>query len=226
MVDAKKYQLMIGALMHLARATRPDVAHIASKLLQYNRTPRKIHLTAAKRVYRYLKGTIDYKLIYSRNVGPLTISTDASWDSTEDSKSFSGLTVKLGDCLVHWESKKQNVVALSTLDAELMALCEGIKEFKWWTSLLTEIGLKDYIILPIKIYTDSKAVIDTCNQTGYNAKTKHICRKLHFAKEEVTKGNVKLIFTPTDKMEADILTKCLSEVKLLKGIQLLGLLQK
>lgn len=224
-VDPHLYQEMIGSLMYLSTGTRPDITFHVNSLSQYNKNPKQVHLTAVKRIYRYLKGTKNLKLTYPRNDGKLNIFTDASWNSTIDARSFSGCLVKLGDCLIHWKYQKQNIVALSTCEAELLSICEGTRELIWFTTFLSELQFDRYIEIPIILYTDSKSAIDWVQGNSSTARTKHLGRKYHFVKEEVKKGNVKLQFTATDDMQADILTKSLNYEKTVFFSKKLGLNQ-
>ncbi|UYV84441.1 hypothetical protein LAZ67_X002182 [Cordylochernes scorpioides] len=125
-VDKTVYQEMIGSLMYLSTGTRPDISFNVSNLSQYSNDPREIHLTGVKRIYRYLKGTGNNK---SKD-NNITISTDASWCTTRDAKSYSGYTVKHGNNLINWRNRKQNLVALSTCEGEPISICEGLLTFK------------------------------------------------------------------------------------------------
>lgn len=222
-INLRLYQEMIGSLMYLSNGTRPDITCIVSKLSQYLKDPRLIHMTATKRVYRYLKGTIDHHLFYSRMEGPLEASADASWCCTYDAKSYSGYTVKLGSSLISWKSKKQGLVALSTCEAELMSLCEGVREVKWIISVLSELNLSDYVILPVIIHSDSQATINWIKGLGPASRTKHINRKFYFVKDEYKRGNIRPIYTRSENMEADLLTKSLTEFKIGKCNRELGI---
>ncbi|UYV83919.1 hypothetical protein LAZ67_X000609 [Cordylochernes scorpioides] len=165
--------------MYLSVGTRPDITFYVSQLSQYSKDPKVIHLTALKRIYRYLKGTKSYKLCFVRIRGKIEVFTDASWSSTKDSKSFSGYLTKLGSLLLSWKSQKQPLVALSTCEAELMAICEGTKELKWFMNFLSEIGHQSCVEIPLVLKTDN----------------------------EVSKGNLRISFVNSEAQEADLLTK-------------------
>ncbi|UYV71248.1 hypothetical protein LAZ67_8002382, partial [Cordylochernes scorpioides] len=173
-VDKTVYQEMIGSLMYLSTGTRPDISFNVSNLSQYSNDPREIHLTGVKRIYRYLKGTRDNMLAYKSKDNNITISTDASWCTTRDAKSYSGYTVKLGNNLINWRSRKQNLVALSTCEAELISICEGISEVLWLKGLLEE--LCENLTFPITLKSDSQAAINWIQSDKITSRTKHINR--------------------------------------------------
>lgn len=158
-VNQTKFQ-MIGSLMYLSVGTRPNITHAVSMISQYNNDPRQIHLIDLKCIFRYLKGTKKYKLVYKNVKEDLTISTDASWNATKDAKAYEGYTVKLGSNLISWKSKKQTLIALSTCETKLISLCEGVQELKWIQGLLNSLKLEVGKKLPIEVKTDSKAAID------------------------------------------------------------------
>lgn len=212
--DVNKYQEMLGSLMYVSQGTRPDITYCVSKLAQFSKDPRQIHLNALKRVYRYLKGTKSKCITYNKNMDLVTISTDASWCSTDDAKSFSGYVGKLGNNIIAWKSCKQKLVALSTMESELMSLCQGVREMRWVVEILEELQMNNFVKKPIKSNIDSTAVIDWVINMKTHGRTKHINRIFHFVRDEYKNGDIKLQHTPTDDMEADLLTKDLSQMKM------------
>ena len=123
------YRELVGALMYLSVCTRPDITHAASYLSQFNNCYDSDHWTAAKRVLRYLKGTRDVGLIYGKTSDPLTGFVDADWANCEiDRKSYTGFVFILAGCPISWESRKQRTVALSSMEAEYMAISDATKE--------------------------------------------------------------------------------------------------
>jgi len=123
------YRELIGALMYLSVGTRPDITHAVSYLSQFNSCYTEAHWKAAKRVLRYLKGTNNVGLVYSCSSNPPTMFTDADWGNCNlDRKSYTGHVFMMSGGAVSWESKKQQTVALSSTEAEYMALSEATKE--------------------------------------------------------------------------------------------------
>ena len=107
--DQKYYQLIIGSLMYASIATRPDIAHATTFLAQFSSDPTTTPLTAAKRVLRYLKGTINYGLSYYKNHNTPTsrVYSDASFASNLHNRvSYTGLIIQNYGNTVIWRSKK------------------------------------------------------------------------------------------------------------------------
>jgi hypothetical protein len=137
-VDATMYRQMIGSLMYLMN-TRPDICFAVNTLSQYMVEPRRVHLIATKHVMRYLKGTIDYGLRYAsdREIS-LQGFTDSDWaGSVADWKSTYGCCFSMGSTMISWFSRKQTSVALSTTEAEYIAVCSASSEAVWLRKLLT-----------------------------------------------------------------------------------------
>ncbi|UYV63539.1 hypothetical protein LAZ67_2004579 [Cordylochernes scorpioides] len=221
-VDRTLYQEMIGSLMYLATGTRPDISFNVSNLSRFCNDAREVHLTGVKRIYRYLKGTRDKMLRYKPSENSILVSTDASWCSTSDAKSYSGYTVKLGNNLISWRSKKQSLVALSTCEAELISICEGMCEVKWIKGLLEEL-CKDMRTFLQRLKQIVNLLSSGLNLKKITSRTKHINRKLYFVKDAVEEGTIDLEFVRSDEMEADLLTKSLPKEKLKNCINSLGL---
>ncbi|XP_074099282.1 uncharacterized protein LOC141527613 [Cotesia typhae] len=118
-VKNPEYRELVGSLMYLSVATRPDIAHTVSVLSQFNERPNEEHWGAAKRVLRYLKGTTNLSLVYNRPVDKITGYADADWgNDPADSKSYTGYVFLLAGAAISWKSRKQRTVALSTTEAE------------------------------------------------------------------------------------------------------------
>ncbi len=137
------YQALIGSLMYAAVATRPDVAFMVQTLSQFNTSHTAAHWTAAKHVLRYLKGTRHFGIIFGDSLN-LTISdfSDADWGQNRaDHRFVSGYVFLLASGIVSWSSKKQAIVALSTMEAKYVALAHTTKEAIWFRSLLAKLDL-------------------------------------------------------------------------------------
>ena len=149
------YQNLIDSLMYLAVCTRPDISHIVSVLSQYNTNYCKAHWVAAKRMLRYLKGTMQLGLVFRKCDQSLEGYADADLGSnSDDRKSYTGFAFKYANASITWESRKQNVVALSSTEAEYMALSDSAKKAIYLKRFFLEILGKD---APIPISTDQRA---------------------------------------------------------------------
>ena len=171
--------------MYLSVATRPDITYALSCLSQFSQFPKMIHLGALKRILRYLKGTINYRIQYGRasSIKGIRCKTDASWDSTKDAKSFSGLLLYRNGDLIHWRSKKQGTVALSTTESELDSILDGTKELIWMSEILAELGRCDDTYRELKC--DNLNAVKLANGGNSKTRTKLLNRKCHFIKENV-----------------------------------------
>jgi len=140
-VDTTDYQSLIGSIMYLAISTRPDIMHSISKLAQRNSNPHVEHDCGAKHILRYLSRTIDLKLHYRKTGQRLHAFVDADWaNDSLDRKSYSGYCFYLGGSPFSWESKKQGIVALSSTEAEYIALSTASREAIYLRRLLEEIA--------------------------------------------------------------------------------------
>ncbi|GJY41311.1 retrovirus-related pol polyprotein from transposon TNT 1-94 [Tanacetum coccineum] len=206
-VDATKYRSMIGALMYLT-SSRPDIVHATCLCARYQAKPTEKHLKEVKRIFRYLRGTVNTGLWYTKDSGfELTGFSDADYAGCKDTfKSTSGGAQFLGEKLVSWSSKKQDCTALSTAEAEYVSLSACCAQVLWMRTQLTDYG---FHFNKIPIYCDSKSAIAiSCNPVQHS-RTKHIAVRYHFIKEHVEKGTIELYFVKTDYQLADLFTKAL-----------------
>ncbi|GJX52100.1 ribonuclease H-like domain-containing protein [Tanacetum coccineum] len=172
--------------------------------------PTEKHLKEVKRIFRYLRGTVNTGLWYSKDSGiELTGFSDADYAGCKDTfKSTSGGAQFLGEKLVSWSSKKQDCTALSTAEAEYVSLSVCCAQVLWMRTQLTDYGFN---FNKIPIYCDSKSAIAiSCNPVQHS-RTKHIAVRYHFIKEHVEKGTIELYFVKTDYQLADLFTKALPE---------------
>nr|GEX81142.1 retrovirus-related Pol polyprotein from transposon TNT 1-94 [Tanacetum cinerariifolium] len=207
LVDATKYRSMIGALMYLT-SSRPDIVHSTCLCARFQAKPTEKHLKEVKRIFHYLRGTVNTGLWYTKDFGfELTGFSDADYAGCKVSfKSTSGGAQFLGEKLVSWSSKKQDCTTLSTVEAEYVSLSACCAQVLWMRTQLTDYG---FHFDKIPIYCDSKSAIAiSCNPVQHS-RTKHITVRYHFIKEHVEKGTIELYFVKTDYQLADIFTKAL-----------------
>lgn len=207
------YQELVGCLLFLVQGTRPDIAFAVSNVSRFNNCHRSVHWKAVKRIVRYLKGTIDYKLRYSRNGNQNLIGyTDSDWASDEDQRrSRSGNFFKLSNGAISWFSKRQSTEALSSTEAEYMAMASCVQESIWLKQFGYE--LDKSLIGPVELFCDNQSAINLAKSDGYRQRTKHIDIRHHYLREKVENGTVVISYIPTNEMAADNLTKAVTKDK-------------
>ena len=211
-VEQKKYQSVIGSLLYLAVSIRPDISFTVSSLAKFTSKPTKEHWTALKRLLRYLRGTPNHGILYSKD-GPNTCIgyTDADWaGDVDDRKSTSGYLFMLCGGAISWRSQKQRCVALSTAEAEYIAMATAAQESVWLRRLIMEPTNSSPTKNPTLIYEDNQSAIAMTRNPQFHGRAKHIEIKHHFIRDQVTQGTIMLKYCPTADMVADILTKGLS----------------
>lgn len=211
------FQELIGSLMYLSVCTRPDISHSVSYLSQFNLKHGKEHWLAAKRVLRYLKGTVADGLLYKSTGHTLTGFADADWGNNFDGRSFTGFSFVFGNAAVSWECHKQNSTQLSSTHAELVAITDATREAIYLKSLLNEIfSVSDKFVDRdgIILYNDSQSAQKmVLNPNNNHKKSKHIVIKYNFVKEQVDRNVINLMYLSTEQMPVDMLTKSLGATK-------------
>ena len=203
-----EYRQTVGALQYCT-LTRPDIAFSVNQLCQHMHCPNSVHWTAAKRVLRYLKGTIDLGLWYTKGEQTLQAFCDSDWaGNPDDRRSTTGYGVFFGSCLISWTAKKQSVVARSSTEAEYRALAITTAELYWIRMLLKEL----HISLPTAptIWCDNSGALALASNPVFHARTKHIEVDFHFIREKVANRDISLQFIGSYDQPADIFTKGLS----------------
>ena len=207
-VDSVTYQSIIGSLLYAAIATRPDIAQAVGVVAKFSSSPNQAHLTAAKRILRYLKGTLNLAIRYQKLEDEELIGyTDADWaGDLDDRHSTTGNIFMMGGGPVSWLSKKQAIVALSTSEAEYVALSFATQEIVWLRKLLIT-DLKSTSQKPTVLMEDNQGAISIAKNPVAHARTKHIDIRYHYIREAVQNGTINLCFCPSENMIADLLTK-------------------
>ncbi|GJW50518.1 retrovirus-related pol polyprotein from transposon TNT 1-94 [Tanacetum coccineum] len=194
-VDQTDYRSKIGSLMYLT-SSRPDIVQAVCYCARYQARPTEKHLKEVKRIFRYLRGTIHMGLWYPKGSGfELTAFSDADHAGCLDTrKSTSGGIQFLGDKLVSWMSKKQDCTAMSSAEAEYVALSASCAQVMWMRTQLQDYGF-NYNKIPL--YCDSQSAIAiSCNPVQHS-RTKHIHTRYHFIKEQVENGII-VLFVRTE----------------------------
>ena len=216
------YRELVGALMYLAVATRPDIAFAVSALSQFNTNYSQIHWSVAKRVLRYLKGTTNLGLVFESNNDALKDYVDADWASClNDRRSYTGFVFVLGSGPVSWDAKKQRTVALSSTESEYMALAEAAKEAIALRGFLEELGFGN--LAEVTIYNDNLGAKKLAESPVFHARSKYIDVRHHFVRQTLKENLISIEHVSTEDMGADMLTKGLPGPKYKKCLELLAL---
>ncbi|MBE2321243.1 Ty1/Copia family ribonuclease HI, partial [Solirubrobacter sp. CPCC 204708] len=222
-VDPTYFKSLVGSLRYLT-CTRPDILYGVELISRYMETPDQSHLNAAKRILRYIKGTVNEGLFYTTTENFSLIGySDSDWGrDLDERKSTTGFVFFLGNTAFTWSSKKQAIVTLSSCEAEYVAasstVCHGI----WLRNVLKYLGiLPDN---PTEIYIDNRSAIALAKNPVYHERSKHIDTRYHFIREHVKNKEVELISCRTYDQLADIFTKPLkhdifSKLKMLLGMK-------
>nr|GEY97052.1 retrovirus-related Pol polyprotein from transposon TNT 1-94 [Tanacetum cinerariifolium] len=208
-VDQTDYRGKIRSLMYLT-SSRPDIVQAICFCARYQSRLTEKHLKEVKRIFRYLRGTINMGLWYPKGSSfGLTAFSDVDHAGCIDSpKSTSGGIQFLCDKLVSWMSKKQDCTTILSAEAEYMALSASCAQVMWMRTQLQDYGLHYNKIL---LYYDSQSAIAiSCNSVQHSC-TKYIHTRYHFIKEQVKNGIIELYFVRTEYQLADMFTKALPE---------------
>jgi chemotaxis protein histidine kinase CheA len=229
-VDIKLYQTIIGSLNYLVQTCRPDIAHAVNAVCRYGANPSPSHLVAAKRIMRYLAGTTRMGLTYkdkdkdkNKNKNDahqiqITAFTDADWGGDHhDRKSTTGYVIKLNGCTISWATKKQQTVAISSTEAEYMAISAGAQELLWMQQFINELTQTTRRALDMSstaiLYCDNQSALAISRNDVHHHRTKHIDIKHHFIRDHVKAKRIDVVWIPTQAQIADVLTKPLDKIK-------------
>lgn len=224
-VDETKYREMVGSLVYAMTCTRPDLGWIITKLSQYLSRPTAEHHTAVKHVLRYVKGTLNHELCFRKSDGNIGLIgfADADWGSSEDRKSITGYCFKMGNYagpILSWKSKRQQTIALSSCEAEYMALTCATQEAIFLSQLIRDM-VKNYQPGKIILYGDNQGALALAKNPISHKRSKHIDIKYHFIRSHVQNGTIELTYVPTEDNIADIFTKSVSKFKFERFAQML-----
>lgn len=213
--DAHEYRAIVGALIYASTWTRPDITHAVNMTSRYMQQPTQTHMRASKKIIRYMRATSEYGIRYNNNNSDSKVTVSAYCDSDwagdkSDRRSTTGYCVYVNDNLISWNTKKQQTVALSSAEAELMAITEAVKEVIWIREMMTE--MKYEIHTPMKIYSDNQSAIHMTHNDVDQERTKHIATRHFFVREKIVSGEMDVEWVQSAKQTADIFTKALSVV--------------
>jgi hypothetical protein len=207
----KPYVSAVGALMYLAIATRPDIAHAVGVLCRFMSKPGPAHWKAAKHLFCYLRGSIDYRLTYAPDPSSsqlFTMYSDADHGGNPDNgRSTSAYVMKMGTGTVSWMSRLQSIVALSTTEAEFISAVSAGQEIVWMRSFLGELGYS--FDAPLLLLVDNQSTIQVAHNPEHHGRMKHLDLRFFWLRNMVNSGVIAVRYIRTTDMAADLLTKAL-----------------
>ncbi|OWY90746.1 hypothetical protein PHMEG_00040985, partial [Phytophthora megakarya] len=187
------YRQAVGAILYLARVTRPDILFTVGQLTRHASAPQKMAWDAAKYLFRHLRATTVLKMKFQPTRDDIVVATDADWaNGRVGRKSVSGSVVYLFGCPVAWASKKQTIVAKSSTDAEYISANNGIED-----------------ALMVQAIANESASNKHLQRSEHSEIQKTVDVKYHAVKDLIHKGELTAGYTPTGEMTADLLTKVL-----------------
>ncbi|XP_071688190.1 uncharacterized mitochondrial protein AtMg00810-like [Rutidosis leptorrhynchoides] len=206
-----EYRSLAGALQYLT-FTRPDITYDVQQVCLHMHAPHDAHMLALKRIIRYIKGTLSLGLHISKGSSNSLYSyTDADWAGCPDTRrSTSGYCVYLGDNLISWSSKRQAIVSRSSAEAEYRGVANVVAKTCWLRNLLLE--LHNPLSKATLVFCDKVSAVYLSGNPVQHQRTKHIELDIHFVREKVARGQVRVLHVPTRFQIADIFTKGLPRV--------------
>jgi hypothetical protein len=203
--DVSQFRSIVGGLQYLT-FTRSDIAYAMQQICLHMHDPREPHLTAMKRILRYLYGMPDFSLLLRRSSSSdLVVYPDADWAGCPDTRcSTSGYAMFLRDNLVSWSAKQQSVISRSSAEAKYRAVAIGVVETTWLRQLLHE--LQAPLSHCTLVYCDNISAVYLSTNPVPHQCTKHVEIDLHFIREKVAIGQVRVLHIPTILQFTDIFT--------------------
>ncbi|KAM1224199.1 hypothetical protein ACFX2G_044088 [Malus domestica] len=205
-VNSTLYKSLVGSLRYLT-ITRPDIVYGVGLMSRYMETPRESHWLAAKRILRYIRGTLNYGLFYNFGEDEKLFGySDSDWGGDQDErKSTSGYVFFLGSTVFSWTSKKQSIVALSSCEAEYVAVASTVCEAIWLRNILKSMCHPQ--VESTVIHVDNMSAIKLAKNPVQHGRSKHIDTRFHFLRDHVKQKTIELVYCHTKEQVADIFTK-------------------
>ena len=181
------YRKAVGSLNWLSVCTRPDITYSVSVVSRSLENPTVNDWNRVKHIFRYLKGTMNAKILYSSAL-PLSVSaySDASFANAPNSKSMGGYVFLVRGGAISWCTKKQTLCAQNTMEAELMTLCSTVKHAIWLQKLCRALNVN---YNPIKVYEDNQSCIKFLANNQFSSRSKHIDVQYQFVRDMVADGS-------------------------------------
>jgi hypothetical protein len=199
------YSSAVESLMYLMVCTRPDISQVITLISRYLSYAGKGHWEAMKWIFRYLKGTIDARLVFGNGDGALTGYINSDFEGDLDKmRSLTGFIFTLGECAISWKSQLQPTVALSSTEAEYMTITEAIKEAIWLKAFVDE--LCSFIGL-IVVFCDNQSAVHLTKDHMHHERIKHIDIRYRFVRDVVSEGKVLAKKIDMEKNPTDMIMK-------------------
>lgn len=212
--DTALFRSLVGCLQYLT-FTRPDIAYSVNSVCQFLHSPTEDHMLAAKRILRYVKGSMDNGILFRRGVSlpspgtfhvDLQAYCDADWaGDPNDRKSTTGFVILLNAAPISWCSKKQTAVSRSSTEAEYRSMADTSSELQWLLHLLKDLHI-DLVQVPT-LHCDNISALALATNPVHHSKLKHIEADVHFTRDKVKAGTIRLQFVSSKDQLADIFTK-------------------
>ena len=208
--DATCYRRLVGRLIYLT-ITRSDLCYAVHILSQFMQAPREEHMSAARRVLRYIKGSPDCGIVINAHTDLQLIGyCDSDWGACPlTRRSLTGYLVTLGGSPISWKTKKQTTVSRSSAEAEYRSMAAVTSELVWLKSLLASFGIFHTQVM--RLSCDSQSALHIAKNPVFHARTKHIEIDCHFVRERYHSGDLDLFYIPSKMQPADIFTKALGK---------------
>lgn len=194
--DPTMFRSLAGALQYLT-FTRPDISYAVQQICLFMHDPRAPHLAALKRILRYIKGTADHGLFVPSSADlSLVAYSDADWEGCPDTRrSTSGYCVFFGSSLVSWSSKRQTTASRSSAEAEYRGVANAVAEIIWLRQLLYD--LQCPVSRATLVYCDNISAVYLSSNPVQHQRRKHIEIDLHFVRDQVALGLVRVLLVPS-----------------------------
>ena len=219
---------LLGILMWIMRCTRPDIATAVSFVASFSHCFGMSHFQALKHIVRYLLGTREFRLVYKRTEGVpqgktrLSLYTDSDYAVCKlTRRSRTGYLLLMGTNVIAFGSSKQSIVTLSSTEAELVAMVDGIKCLLGMIHVLMDFCPAE---LPVTTHVDNQGTIAVGSNSVHNTRTKHIDVRYFFSRDLCDEGTITIVYINTKENPSDILTKLLGKTAFLKARPALSVL--
>jgi hypothetical protein len=221
----KPYVSAVGVLMYLAIATRPDTVHTVGVLCRLMSKLGPAHWKAAKHLFHYLRGSVDYCLTYAPDPSSSQLFTTYSnadlGGSPDNGRSTSAYVVEISTGAVSWMLRLQSIVALSTTEAEFISAVSAGQEIVWMRLFLGELGYS--FDAPSLLLVDNQSAIQVACNPKHHGRMKHLDLRFCWLRDKVNSGIIAVRYIPTVDMATDLLTKVLARVKVTAALPQLSL---